>query len=110
VSYHEHNEAMRTAELLVRLQRGENVAVITDAGLPGISDPGVRLLRACIEHGIAHTVIPGASSVLTALIRSGFSSQQFFFAGFLPPKCGGRARELAAAGERAETTVFFETP
>jgi 16S rRNA (cytidine1402-2'-O)-methyltransferase len=110
VSYHEHNEAMRTAELLLRLERGENVAVITDAGLPGISDPGARLLRACIENGIAHTVIPGPSAVLTALVGSGFPSEQFFFGGFLPVKSGGREREIAAAAERGETSVFFESP
>src|SRR5205823_1478510 len=68
VSYHEHNEAKRTAELIERLNDGANVAVITDAGLPGISDPGHRLLQACIENKIAYTIIPGASSVLTALV------------------------------------------
>src|SRR5438094_1956315 len=110
VSYHEHNEAMRTAELLVRLQRGENVAVITDAGLPGISDPGARLLRACIENEIDYTIIPGASSVLSALVGSGFPSEQFFFGGFLPSKSGQRERELLAANTRSETSIFFESP
>jgi len=110
VSYHEHNEAMRAAELLTRLLRGENVAVISDAGLPGISDPGARLLRACIENEITYTIIPGASSVLTALVGSGFLSEQFFFGGFLPSKSGGREREILAAGERAETTILFESP
>lgn len=110
VSYHEHNEAMRAAELLGRLQRGENVAVITDAGMPGISDPGQRLLRACAENGIACTVIPGPSAVLTALVGSGFPSEEFFYGGFLPNKSGGREREVLAAGARAETSVFFESP
>lgn len=110
VSYHEHNEAMRTAQLLARLQRGENVAVISDAGLPGISDPGARLVQACLEHQIPYTIIPGASSILTALVGSGFPSEQFFFGGFLPPKSGGRERELLAARARGETSIFFETP
>jgi len=72
VSYHEHNEARRTAELIERLREGATVAVITDAGMPGISDPGHRLLRACMAEGLAYTVLPGASAVLTGLIGSGF--------------------------------------
>jgi len=110
VSYHEHNEAMRTAELLERLKEGQSVAVITDAGMPGISDPGQRLLRACIENRIPYTIIPGASSVLTALVGSGFPAEQFFFGGFLPNKSGQREREVLAAGRRAETSIFFESP
>ena len=101
---------MRAAELLARLQRGENVAVISDAGLPGISDPGQRLLRLCVENGIAYTVIPGPSAVLTALVGSGFPSEEFFYGGFLPNKSGGRERDILAAGARAETSVFFESP
>ncbi len=110
VSYHEHNEAKRTAELLERLQRGENVTVISDAGMPGISDPGARLVRACIENQIAYTIIPGASAILVALVGSGFSSEEFFYGGFLPAKSGGRAREVQSAIDRAETTIFFESP
>src|SRR6187431_951934 len=75
VSYHEHNEARRTAELIEQLAAGKNVAVITDAGFPGISDPGHRLLRACQERGVPYTIIPGASAVLTALIGSGFDAE-----------------------------------
>src|SRR3954469_22610933 len=86
VSFHEHNEAMRTAELVERLAAGENVALITDAGMPGVSDPGGRLIRACIERGLAYTVIPGASAVLTALVGSGFDTERFCYRGFLPPK------------------------
>ena len=100
VSYHAHNEARRTAELLVDLEAGRSVAVITDAGLPAISDPGHRLLRACIAHQLPYTVIPGASAVLTALVGSGFSTERFLFGGFLPVKSGGREREIAAAGAR----------
>ena len=110
VSYHEHNEAMRTAELAERLAAGETVALITDAGMPAVSDPGARLIRACIERGLEYTVVPGPSAILTALVGSGFPLDQFCYRGFLPPKSGGRERELRAAAERAETTVFFESP
>ena len=110
VSYHEHNEAMRTAELAERLAAGETVALITDAGMPGVSDPGARLIRACIERALPYTVLPGASAILTALVGSGLPLDQFCYRGFLPPKSGGRERELRAAAERAETTVFFESP
>ncbi len=110
VSYHEHNEAMRTAQLVERLGAGENIALITDAGTPGVSDPGARLIRECIRRELPFTIIPGPSSILTALVGSGFSSQKFFFAGFLPVKSGQRERELHAATERAETTIFFESP
>jgi 16S rRNA (cytidine1402-2'-O)-methyltransferase len=110
VSYHEHNEAMRTAELAERLAAGENVALITDAGMPGLSDPGARLIRACIERGLAYTIIPGVSAILTALVGSGFCLEQFNFQGFLPVKGGGRERDLRAAADRTETSVFFESP
>ena len=110
VSYHEHNEAMRSQELAGRLAAGENVALITDAGMPGLSDPGARLIRKCIEQDLPFTIIPGASSILTALAGSGFSLEKFCFRGFLPVKSGQRDRELRAAAEREETTVFFESP
>jgi 16S rRNA (cytidine1402-2'-O)-methyltransferase len=110
ISYHEHNEAMRSQELAERLAAGENVALITDAGMPGLSDPGARLIRKCIERDLPFTIIPGPSSLLTALAGSGFSLEKFCFRGFLPVKSGQRERELRAAAERAETTVFFESP
>jgi len=110
VSYHEHNEAARTAELVERLGRGENVALITDAGTPGLSDPGLRLIRECIKRELPFTIMPGASSILTALLGSGFSTDKFSFRGFLPVKSGQRERELRAATERDETTIFFESP
>ena len=110
VSYHEHNEAARTTELVERLGRGENVALITDAGTPGLSDPGLRLIRECIKRELPFTIIPGASSILTALLGSGFSTEKFSFRGFLPVKSGQRERELRAATERDETTIFFESP
>ena len=110
VSYHQHNEAARTAELVERLGRGEKVALITDAGTPGLSDPGLRLIRQCIERELPFTIIPGPSSILTALVGSGFSTERFSFRGFLPVKSGQRERELRAAVAREETTIFFESP
>ena len=110
VSYHEHNEAMRSEELAGRIARGENVALITDAGMPALSDPGARLIRKCVERGLPFTIVPGPSSVLTALVGSGFAIDRFCFRGFLPVKSGQRERELRAAAEREETSVFFESP
>jgi len=110
VSYHEHNEAMRAEELAERLAAGENVALITDAGMPGVSDPGARLIRKCIERGLPYTVIPGVSAILTALVGSGISTDRFCFRGFLPVKSGQRERELRIAAESGETSVFFESP
>ncbi|PYI75472.1 MAG: 16S rRNA (cytidine(1402)-2'-O)-methyltransferase [Verrucomicrobia bacterium] len=110
ISYHQHNEATRTLQLVERLARGENIALITDAGTPGLSDPGLRLIRECIKRELPFTIIPGASSILTALVGSGFSTEKFFFGGFLPVKPGQRERELQAAAEREETAIFFESP
>src|SRR5712691_11422929 len=110
VSYHEHNEAMRTAQLVERLAAGGNVALITDAGTPGLSDPVARLIRECVKRELPFTIIPGPSSILTALVGSGFSAEQFFFGGFLPVKSGQRERELRAAAARQETSVYFESP
>lgn len=110
ISYHEHNEATRTLQLVERLARGENIALITDAGTPGLSDPGLRLIRECIKRELPFTIVPGASSILAALIGSGFSTERFFFGGFLPVKPGQRERELQAAAEREETSIFFESP
>ena len=110
VSYHEHNEAMRTAELVERLADGETVALITDAGMPGLSDPGARLIRQCIEQELPFTIVPGVSAITTALVGSGFEIERFCYRGFLPVKSGQRERELIAAMERVETTVFFESP
>jgi 16S rRNA (cytidine1402-2'-O)-methyltransferase len=110
ISYHEHNEAKRTAELVERLAAGESVALITDAGTPGLSDPGLRLVRECIQRELSFTIIPGPSSILTALVGSGFSTEKFSFRGFLPVKTGRRERELRAAAESGETIIFFESP
>src|SRR5437868_8314135 len=110
ISFHEHNEAMRTAQLMERIAAGENVALITDAGMPALSDPGGRLIRECIKHETPFTVVPGPSSILTALVGSGFNAATFCFRGFLPFKRGQRQRELRAAAAREETTIFFESP
>ena len=110
LSYHEHNEAARVAELLPRLQAGERVALVSDAGLPGISDPGARLVRAALDAGLAVTVLPGPSAVETALVASGLVGERYQFLGFLPRG----AAALAALWEelRAWTwpAVAFESP
>jgi 16S rRNA (cytidine1402-2'-O)-methyltransferase len=110
LSYHEHNEAMRAAQLVERLAAGEDVALITDAGTLALSDPGTRLIRECIKRGLPFTIIPGPSSIPAALVGSGFSTEKFCFRGFLPSKSGRRERELLAAVNREETTIFFESP
>lgn len=110
LSYHEHNEAARVAELLPRLQAGERMALVTDAGLPAVSDPGARIVRAALEAGIAVTVLPGPSAVETALVASGLAGVRFAFVGFLPRKAGeldALWRETAAWGS---TVVAFESP
>jgi len=110
VSYHEHNEASRTPELVERLRGGARVVVVTDAGMPSVSDPGYRLVSAAIESGVPVTCVPGPSAVLMALAVSGLPVDRFCFEGFLPRKGGERARALSAlAGER-RTMVFFEAP
>jgi 16S rRNA (cytidine1402-2'-O)-methyltransferase len=110
LSYHEHNEAVRTAEVLPRLARGERVALVSDAGLPGVSDPGARLVRAALEAGVPVTVLPGPSAVETALVASGLTAERYQFVGFLPR--GERA--LAALWEELRSwswpTVAFESP
>ncbi|MGI8605643.1 MAG: 16S rRNA (cytidine(1402)-2'-O)-methyltransferase [Gaiellaceae bacterium] len=107
VSFHRHNEAARTAETLPRLEAGEKVALASDAGLPGVNDPGARLIAAAIEHGIPVTVLPGPSAVETALVASGLVGERYTFLGYLP-----RAREALARlwGELPEgTTAAFES-
>ncbi len=84
LSYHEHNEAKRIAELLPRLEAGERLALVSDAGMPGISDPGARLVEAALERGVPVTVLPGATAVDTALVASGFAADRYQFVGFLP--------------------------
>src|SRR5213593_3482299 len=110
LSYHEHNEASRTAEMLPRLQAGERIALVSDAGLPGISDPGARLVAAALESGVAVTVLPGASAVDTALVASGFAAERYQFVGFLPR--GGQAlrRTWEELARWLWPAVAFESP
>lgn len=110
VSLHQHNEAMRSAQLIQDLAAGRTVAYISDAGTPGVSDPGQRFVQACLRAGIRIDVLPGPSAVTTALVGSGFPADAFHFGGFLPVKSGQREKALTAALTRDETTVFFESP
>ena len=110
VSYHEHNEAARTPDLVARLVAGERVVVVTDAGMPSVSDPGYRLVAAAVEAGVRVTCVPGPSAVLMALAVSGLPVDRFCFDGFLPRKPGERARVLAEVAEERRTIVFFEAP
>ena len=107
--YHDHNAARAGPALIKRLKKGESVALISDAGTPLVSDPGYRLVRACLEEGIPVTPLPGASSVLAALVVSGLPTDRFFFAGFLPPKASARRRALEDAREIPATLVFMES-
>jgi 16S rRNA (cytidine1402-2'-O)-methyltransferase len=110
LSYHEHNEAKRTAELLPRLEAGERIALVSDAGMPGISDPGARLVGAALDAGVPVTVLPGPSAVETALVASGLAGERYQFVGFLPRG----ARALASLWEElagwAHPVVAFESP
>jgi 16S rRNA (cytidine1402-2'-O)-methyltransferase len=110
VSYHEHNEAARTPDLVARLVAGERVVVVTDAGMPSVSDPGYRLVAAAVEAGVPVTCVPGPSAVLMALAVSGLPVDRFCFDGFLPRKPGERAKVLAEVAEERRTIVFFEAP
>ena len=110
LSLHGHNESFRCEDVANRIAGGSHVALITDAGMPGISDPGYRLIRTCIDRGLPVSVLPGPSAVLTALVGSGFPCDRFFFGGFLPVKSGRRANELTAAAARGETSIYFESP
>src|SRR5204862_4763850 len=110
VSLFEHNERARIPALLRRLDAGESVAVVTDAGSPGISDPGFPLVRAAVEAGVRVESVPGPSAVIAALQVSGLPTDAFVFAGFLPPKRAARRRKLEELYARRETVVVFESP
>jgi len=110
VSYHEHNELTRAAELVKDLQEGASVALVTDAGMPGISDPGFRLISLAIRHHVPVVPIPGASAFLAALVASGLPTDSFRFSGFLPAKRGERRAALEAIKTSPRTLVFYEAP
>lgn len=110
VSLHDHNEAQRLPELIGKAAEGMDIAVISDAGMPLVSDPGYRLMQACIEQDVPYTVLPGPSAVLTALAGSGFPTHAFSFDGFLPVKKGKRRKALEAAIAAGKTALFFESP
>ena len=110
VSYHEHNEAARTPELIARLKEGAAIALVSDAGMPLVSDPGYRLVRAAIAEGVPVEPIPGACAAITALAASGLPTDAFHFAGFLPPKPGQRRKALEGLQDEDATLVFYEAP
>jgi 16S rRNA (cytidine1402-2'-O)-methyltransferase len=110
LSYHEHNRQERVPELLDRLRSGKAIALVTDAGMPGISDPGYELVRACVESGITVVPIPGVTAVITALTASGLSTQRFAFEGFLPTDNQARRSHLEALASESRTIVLYEAP
>jgi 16S rRNA (cytidine1402-2'-O)-methyltransferase len=110
VSYHEHNEMTKAAELVVNLEGGAKIALVTDAGMPGISDPGFRLIALAIRHHVPVIPIPGASAFLAALVASGLPTDSFRFSGFLPSKSGQRRKLLESVKGSPRTQVFYEAP
>lgn len=109
IPYHQHNEHKVAQQIMERMQAGEDLALITDAGTPGISDPGFLLLRLCIENGIEVQCLPGATAIIPALVCSGFPCDKFVFEGFLPHKKGRQTR-LKLLAEETRTLVFYESP
>jgi 16S rRNA (cytidine1402-2'-O)-methyltransferase len=110
VSYHEHNQHRMTPKLVAKLKNGEVVALVSDAGMPGISDPGHDLIALAIEEEIPLSIVPGPSSIISALVLSGLPTRSFHFEGFLPRKKGERSRRLRELLESKSTSVIFESP
>jgi len=110
ISYHEHNRMIRVPELVAKLQQGLAIALVSDAGMPGISDPGYELVKACAEEGFTVVPIPGASAVIAALSASGLPSDRFIFEGFLPAKSQARRTHLESLQSESRTIVFYESP
>jgi 16S rRNA (cytidine1402-2'-O)-methyltransferase len=110
ISYHEHNEMTRAPELVIRMEEGTNIALVTDAGMPVISDPGFRLVHLAVRHGIPVIPIPGASAFVAALAASGMPVEKFRFLGFLPSKRGERRKALERMKDATKTLVFYEAP
>jgi 16S rRNA (cytidine1402-2'-O)-methyltransferase len=110
VSYHEHNELTRSPELVIELEQGAKIALVSDAGTPGISDPGHRLVTLCLRHHIPVVPIPGPSALVAALAASGLPTEEFSFVGFLPPRSGARRKALDALKSEPRTLIFYEAP
>jgi 16S rRNA (cytidine1402-2'-O)-methyltransferase len=110
ISYHHHNRQQRITELIDFLDQGKNIALVSDAGMPSISDPGVDLVKACVENQIEVIPIPGVTAVITALCASGLATDQFIFEGFLPPKTQARCDRLKLLKEEKRTLIFYESP
>ncbi|HZM98118.1 MAG TPA: 16S rRNA (cytidine(1402)-2'-O)-methyltransferase [Pyrinomonadaceae bacterium] len=110
VSYHEHNEQQRTAQLVDQLKQGSDIAVVSDAGTPSISDPGFRLVRAAIENDVPVVPVPGPSALISALIAAGLPTDEFFFAGFLPSRSNPRRTRLSELRAVPGTLIFYEAP
>jgi 16S rRNA (cytidine1402-2'-O)-methyltransferase len=110
ISYHEHNELTRSAELIMHLEQGHSIAVVSDAGMPGVSDPGYRLASLAIRHKLPVVPIPGASAFLSALVASGLPTDSFVFHGFLPVKSGQRRKVLQEVRDSMRTQIFYEAP
>ncbi|HEX5886708.1 MAG TPA: 16S rRNA (cytidine(1402)-2'-O)-methyltransferase, partial [Pyrinomonadaceae bacterium] len=110
ISYHEHNEQQRAAELIEQLKQGKDIAVVSDAGTPSISDPGFRLVRAAIENEVAVVPVPGPSALISALIAAGLPTDEFFFAGFLPARSHARRARLGQLRSVPGTLIFYEAP
>ena len=110
ISYHEHNEASRAAELIEKLDQGSCIAVVSDAGTPGVSDPGFRLALLANQRGIPVIPVPGAAAFVAALIASGLPMESFAFRGFLPAKSGARRKELEGIRQSSRTEIFYEAP
>ncbi|HEY6217637.1 MAG TPA: 16S rRNA (cytidine(1402)-2'-O)-methyltransferase [Pyrinomonadaceae bacterium] len=110
ISYHEHNEQQRAAQLIDQLKQGSNIAVVSDAGTPAISDPGFRLVRAAIENDVRVVPVPGPSALISALIAGGLPTDEFFFGGFLPARSNARRARLAKLQSVPGTLIFYEAP
>ena len=110
VSYHEHNEREQAGKLMELVKSGTDVAIVSDAGTPGISDPGFRVVRLALEEGLRVTPVPGATALISALVASGLPSDEFFFGGFLPARSGQRRARLAELAGISSTLIFYEAP
>lgn len=110
ISYFEHNKKTRGEEIVARISSGESCALVTDAGMPGISDPGEDIVRLCVERGIPVTLVPGACAAVTALVLSGLPTGKFVFEGFLPQKSGERDRRIAELASETRTIILYEAP